>query len=471
MILQFENVRVYQPSGSFASTLTLQNQKIIPYHPDPDQKICLEEHYLFPVFEDAHNHPSGMCQANYHLNLEKIASFSELQQTISSYLNQQQPTFFIGVRYSLSDPLNAKILDTFSHKIPIILVEISYHRAYLNSLAQDFLKVPAHLSGNRGNGILEERAWIEYAWPKLQTEPTFFQKSLLDFQKMLLSYGVGAVHDLFIGNLDHLRAYATLLAEQSWFIALEGYLSSSLLSEVSASDFPFLRGVKLFLDGSFGAKTACLKTPYLDAPNQKGTLWWTFGELQEKLYEVVSRGFHQVALHVIGDQTLKQTIQLLRWAKAEFRDELSFRLEHISLINETEIKTLMELEAFFCVQPNFIPEDAKLGHSLGNRLEHLIPLALYHKNGAKMGFGSDHLPSNPWYGIEAACHAPLASQKISRQEAFYYYTEGSASMVQNKERGALIPGKEANFWISKENPLLSNATPEKIYIKGRCVYP
>lgn len=470
MIVQYTEAHVYQPDGTYASTFFVQDDKVVSPCV-PDQICSLSGKYVFPTFEDAHNHPSGMCRANYHLNLESVNSREALASQLVTPLSQNK--FIVGVRWNENQygSLTRDFLDSISTQIPIVIVEQSYHRAVLNSAAQDYFQVPENFPGNLNNGILEEQAWIEWAWPRLETDVPLFQESLLDFQQLLLSQGIGAVHDLFIGTLPHLQVYQNLLQHHQWKLALAGYLSPHLLPEVRAKDFSFLQGIKLFLDGSFGAYTACLKKPYLKRPRHHGHLWWSLEELEHRIQLGVHQGFRKIALHVIGDRAFAQAVELIRRTKQTYSETLEFRIEHASLLDPKQLDQLVAWGVTFCLQPNFISGDSAFSDRLGERVKELLPLHAYLRAGAKFGFGSDHLPTDPWYGIRATVQAPLTQQQLSFTQAIHHYTSGSASLI-NKEsvRGQLTPGYEANFWITSQNPLKHSVLPEQVFLQGKPVF-
>ncbi|MEK7483203.1 MAG: amidohydrolase family protein, partial [Planctomycetota bacterium] len=442
MIVQYTDAQIYQPDGTFISSIFVEKGQIVSPQGPPDEIHSLAGKYIFPTFEDAHNHPSGMCRANYHLNLEMAKTQDSLAVLLAPQIKKN--SFVIGVRWNENQggSLTRAFLDDISPEVPLVVVEQSYHRAYLNSSAQEYFQLPSGFPGNKGSGILEEQAWIEWAWPRLHTDVLLFQQSLLEFQQLLLSHGIGAVHDLFLGTRAHLTIYQELLSRNEWKVNLTGYLSPHLLPEVRREQFPFLKGVKLFLDGSFGAYTACLKSPYLNRPEYSGYLWWDLAELQKRIRLSVQQGFFQIALHTIGDGAVEQAIELIRWATQEFGCDLQFRLEHASLLDLEQLEQLIHFQVAFCLQPNFIPGDCEFQDRLGDRTQQLLPLNRYVRSGAKIGFGSDHLPTDPWYGIRATTEAPLTQQRLSWTQAIHYYTLGSASLVQQEHlRGSLVPGK------------------------------
>lgn len=467
MILRYTDAWVYQREGHFLPSLTVYQGKILAPEIPAERTLSLGGKFIFPLFEDAHNHPSGMAQSSTHLDLSHLNSlealFFFLREKLSDY-----PQLLMGVRWNnTTEPLTANLLDQVAQDRCIIVVESSYHRAVLNSYALNRVAIPSTFPGNHGNGILEEQAWIEYAWPQFYESSQQIHQGLLAFQKHLLSQGIGAVHDLYVGTHAHLEAYRFLIQSKQWKLALVAYISPHLL-HLDLSPFPFIQGVKLFLDGSLGCQSAALEEDYEQVtPPHRGKLWWSLDELKQRIRQTLAKELFAFALHVIGDRAIQQAFELISWARKEYGKLLQFRLEHLSLLTFSQLQQLQALDVAFCPQPNFIPLDQAYLPYLGKRGVALTPLAWFHQEKARCGFGSDNLPSDPWKGIFAAVHALEDSQRLDLPSAFHYYTLGSAELAQQAHvRGSLCPQKEANFWISSHNPFLQPSPPEQIFLKG-----
>ena len=90
------------------------------------------------------------------------------------------------------------------------------------------------------------------------------------------------------------------------------------------------QGLKIFLDGSLGGRTAALSAPYADDAGETGRLNWSDDAVLDKLRAARERGV-QTMLHAIGDAALDQAIRCLRIVDDAFgRDcRLRDRINHV----------------------------------------------------------------------------------------------------------------------------------------------
>src|SRR5439155_292006 len=75
---------------------------------------------------------------------------------------------------------------------------------------------------------------------------------------------------------------------------------------------------KLFSDGSLGAQTAWLSTPYTDKPSTRGLRIYDPQELKRRAADAQAKGF-QLAIHAIGDQALRETLDAIEYALSQDR--------------------------------------------------------------------------------------------------------------------------------------------------------
>src|SRR5262249_49710087 len=85
--------------------------------------------------------------------------------------------------------------------------------------------------------------------------------------------------------------------------------------------------IKIFSDGSLGARTAALREDYTDDPGNRGQLIFSQEELDRRVQAVADAGF-QVAIHAIGDAALESV--LLAFERCRELIPLP-RVEHASL--------------------------------------------------------------------------------------------------------------------------------------------
>ncbi|GAI57777.1 unnamed protein product, partial [marine sediment metagenome] len=86
-----------------------------------------------------------------------------------------------------------------------------------------------------------------------------------------------------------------------------------------------VRGLKLFVDGSFGASSGALYEPYINDPKNYGLLRILPEKLNNLAKQADKRGM-QLSIHVIGDRALTYALDALSRTRNGF---LRHRVEHI----------------------------------------------------------------------------------------------------------------------------------------------
>ena len=117
------------------------------------------------------------------------------------------------------------------------------------------------------------------------------------------------------------------------------------------------QGLKIFLDGSLGGRTAALTAPYADEPAQTGRLNWTDEQVLGMLRAARGKGI-QTLLHAIGDRALDQALDCIGKVDEEFGPAaLKDRVNHLIVCRPEQRRRLAELGLFCDIQPSFIPSD------------------------------------------------------------------------------------------------------------------
>ncbi len=233
--------------------------------------------------------------------------------------------------------------------------------------------------------------------------------------------------------------------------------------------------LKLFLDGSFGSRTAALEDPYLDDPGDRGMLFYEDGELAGLLSAAGDAGW-RVAMHAIGDRAVRQACRAIDSLGWKHRGR--FRLEHLQLIPAGFAADLARCGAAASVQPVHLPDDqvwlaARIGPERCRRsfvwrslLEAGMPLAL----------GSDWpvAPPDPLLNIHIAVNRAGFGEKVRAEfatgegldpvSAVRAATYGWAVAAGMEGfRGAIAPGRAADLTlVSGVSPDLADWSEAKI---------
>ena len=189
-----------------------------------------------------------------------------------------------------------------------------------------------------------------------------------------------------------------------------------------------ITGIKMYADGSLGARTARLRQPYEDNPSTRGMLILDSEKIQRIAREALNKGL-RVATHAIGDEALYHVIE----AYDSLGCSQECRVEHASLADDNSIEKLRALGITVVGQPRFRISDWWLDKRLGEERVHR--LAYRYKtminNGVKLALSTDSPvePFDPIETIKAALGAcpktPACSIKVenlSDKEILQAYT-------------------------------------------------
>ena len=321
-------------------------------------------------------------------------------------------------------------------------------------------------STGKPNGILKERA-LEIVSRSVPRDEKEAREALLVASQKLLEQGVTSLHCI-IEDEQEFKALKDLKHQGKIEQTIYAILPMSMLDQVGSMKDEVgvwtngfkIGGIKLFLDGSLGARTAALGNPYDDAPGSSGMLTISKEQLLNVIDKTRDTGL-QLCLHAIGDRavalgvdTLRETIGPRECGKSRHR------IEHASLVPPGLMRDMARLGLVASVQPRFIYSDSWAEKRLGKRISYLYPFKSMLQAGIHLAAGSDSPSDDPSTveGLWSAVSRPglPTGENLTPSEALSCYTTGAsyASFSENEE-GTLDVGKWANLTILDRDPFES----------------
>ncbi len=184
-----------------------------------------------------------------------------------------------------------------------------------------------------------------------------------------------------------------------------------------------VRGIKIFLDGTLGARTAALSRPYADDPDNCGALRVEEREIPARVATWAERGW-SVAIHAIGDRAV--TLALSALERAPRVPMGPHRIEHAQVVTRADLPRFAAAGIVASVQPGHWEDDRKwLADRLGDRPEVVAhPLSSLARAGARLLFGSDWPVSDgdPRDILRAATDRDRGPEALTGAEASAWYT-------------------------------------------------
>ncbi|MGH6858699.1 MAG: amidohydrolase [Phyllobacterium sp.] len=395
-------------------------------------------------------------------------------------------------------------LDRAAPHHPVLLTRACGHVSIANSLALELAGVneatPVPDGGvigvadGRLNGFLAENAQnlIKAAMPEATPEELI--TGIERAGRHLLSFGITSCMDAAVGHISgfaEIRAYEmaklagrlpvrvslTLLGDPGVSI-VEDCWQAGLLSG-AGDDMLRVGGVKVFLDGSAGGRTAWMTKPYEGEPDNTGVQMLPDAEVESIVKSCHDRGY-QMVCHAIGDGAIEQLITAYEKALAANPDPgRRHRVEHCGFSSPQQNARMKAAGILPAPQMTFIHDfgDSYISVLGEERGTASYPIGTWMRMGLKPSTGSDSpvCSPDPFPNLHAMLTRKTgkgtvmeASERLSREEALQAYTEyGAYSQKAEAVKGRLVPGQWADIAVF-DNDLL--AAPLETILSGtRCL--
>ena len=237
-------------------------------------------------------------------------------------------------------------------------------------------------------------------------------------------------------------------------------------------------GVKLYIDGSGGARTGWMHAPWnLESTGTDGANVG-YPTTDPALFRQQVRAFHDAGVHIgthaVGDKGMDWVVDAYAEALAATPTRgLRHSIIHANLPTDHAIRTMARLQKDFDaaypeLQPPFLwwIGDTYAGNYGPSRSPRLIPLRTLQRTGVIWAGGSDYsvTPFAPRYGLWASVvRAPLrgtygktpfgTDESVDIRTALKSYTIWAARQVFLEDRiGSIETGKDADLVVWNQNP-------------------
>lgn len=452
------------------------------------RQVNLGGRRALPGLIDAHFHIRDWALSRRRLPLADAGSLAELRERVAQAAERKRPGEWIlgqgwnETRWPQSRQPTRADLDAVAPHHPVLIWRSDLHLAVANTAALQAAGIDAKTpdppqgridrdASGRPTGALRELAvnLVSAAIPEPSEEEVI--AAMEDGITALHRLGVTGVHDhRIMGGADGppaFRAYQRLQAADQLRLRLWMGLPGERLDQAIALGLRPGFGnhhlrvghVKLFADGSQGARTAWMLDPYEDT-GDVGMPLTPMEEIAGALRKANRAGL-AVAIHAIGDRTNRELISVFRRVASEHGAPVPHRIEHAQIMRPPDVERLGELGVVASVQPIHLTDDIALTEaSLGPRGRFCYPFRDMLDAGVPLAFGSDApvADPNPLWGIHAAVTRQqrdgtpeggwYPEQRLSVAEAVYAFTMGPALVSgQHDLLGSIAPGKLADLAV------------------------
>ena len=467
---------------------------------------------ICPGLHDAHVHLGHLGAARMELDLHGMNP-GQVRDAVAERVDQgsrELSRFVIGRGF---DPeifrgagVSARaLLDEASPARPVLLRSHDYHAVALNTVALQrtgFLPHTPQIDGGvvdrdgagELTGILREMSAFHASVQSNDVTDAELAHGVLRSIVSLHKAGITAVHDMSgTRHLDILRSLddANSLPIEVFATVSPGDVADQSLRRVGAT----LRivGMKAFLDGALGSRTARLLEPYEGETCHCGVEVLPHEQAAAAVRAAADAGLPSY-LHAIGDRAVRTALDVLQShghptpGDGEQRvapsRRLRHRVEHAQMIHPLDLPRFADLGIAASMQPVHMALDAPLiGKHWGARASEAFPLRSLLQSGARLAFGSDAPIEtfDVFEGIACATQrrgrdgtALAADEAISVADALTAYTSGAAWCVgAEHELGSIRRGGLANLTLISEDiaapggeAALGSATIDATIVRG-----
>lgn len=276
------------------------------------------------------------------------------------------------------------------------------------------------------------------------------------------------------------------------YLAIDEWRSvAESVSRGAGDDWVRIAGVKGYMDGSAGSRTAYFFEPFSDSAGYRGLMQQPESDMRAWIGRADSAGL-QLAVHAIGDRA--NAILLAIYDSVthahEPRDR-RFRVEHAQHLRGEDIQKFGARRVVASMQPYHAIDDGRwLFVRIGpERIKTTYAFRSLLDSDAPLAFGSDWTvaPLDPMLGVYAAVTRRtlddknpggwVPEQKITVGEALRAYTYGNAWATFNEQKwGTLVSGRFADIVVLDRDPFgvptesLGTIKPRYTFVGGRLVY-
>lgn len=511
------NGHIYLNRGQFAQALLIRDDRIAlvgtteaiqAATPADAEVVDLAGRTVIPGFNDSHLHLAAKGEALDDIDLLGAQSIAEVTQRVQTYIAMRNPSpgtvlhgrgwnqdYFAQDNHRL---LTRDDLDAMTSEYPLILQRACGHILTANSralalagLTRDSQPVDGGAFDRDANGeltgIIRENACEQILCIRAQPTDDDVLRQMKTAMHYALKNGVTSVQtmDMRPSNWEQVwRLYDQIAQEdplvrvyhQVNFMEPKGFRRFLEAGFHTGTGSPFNRvgPLKMFLDGSLGARTALMRQPYHDDPSVTGIATLT-PEQTAEMVRIAVQNNCQVAMHAIGDGAIELALDTYAPYTQNGDNPLRLGVVHVQITDKPLLERFAAQQVLSYVQPIFLhydiqivedrvgPELAATSYAFGTLL----------RSGAPIALGTDC----PVEEIDpfANLYCAITRKRLNGQpengfhteealdiyEALDAYTVGSAwAQFEENVKGRLLPGYYADLAILNQD--IFTVSPEAL---------
>lgn len=532
------NGKVYVKREQFAEAILIEdgiikmvgsNEKIFNSSLGKCEQIDCKGKTIIPGLNDSHLHLIMFADTLTQVNINNCASIDELITRCKEFISRNPDRVKNGIHsigwnqdLFVDDKRNPNRfdLDKISTEIPIILERVCGHVLVTNTKAIEILGIDGNSpqweggafeigDDNYPTGLFAENAcsYVRSIIPDTTIEQR--EDMIIKGMEYAVAHGLTSIQSNDIGtSVADMDAYFELFRKiykqekallryrhQICFSSLDEFKNYIVQGEFSKKLYTddswlTLGPLKLFKDGSLGARTALMNEEYNDDKGNFGIECITDNEMQEYC-NLASKANMQVITHAIGDKAIEKTIDCYEKTFGNNKNTLRHAIVHCQITDNSLLERIAQLGILVMYQPIFLDYDMQIVEDRCGKEKASTSYAFktLQKLGGHISYGTDCPVEscNPFLNIYSA--VTRKNLKENPEAGFYpnecvdiytaidAYTEGSAyAEFMEDKKGRIKEGYYADVVMLDKDIFSIDSTdiktiqPVMTMVGGKIVY-
>lgn len=498
------NGKIFCENQTFCQALLVEDHTILKtgsnaeiLNEKNDTILDLKGKVVLPAFNDSHMHISMLGEILCDIDLSSCRSIKEIQQTILSFYNAHPNVSLLhGIGWNQDmllekRMLEKKDLDQILPHIPMVMERVCTHILTVNQAMIDQTLLPD--SFDRRSGIAKENECVPFLKKVHRKSKETVRHHLECVATHCLSKGITSLQtaDMKEDNFEMLFEVYEEFSKQKKIRLCHQFniedpqkIDQLLKMKPENPEFHQIGPIKLFMDGSLGARTALLKKPYADDPVTNG-IQVICDQKFEEILQYAKDHHLQVITHAIGDQAIQKVLDHYK----KFQDTgnpLRWGIVHVQITDKALIDQFRNQNILALIQPIFLEYDLHIVEDRVGKDLASTSYAFYSLPNISLGTDAPVEQIDPMNNLHCAlfrqdyAYWPKdgwnIQEALSLKEALTAYTQGSAFVQFKEERlGKIAPGYLADLVVLDQdiflNPtLLLNTQVLATMCNGKWVY-
>lgn len=381
-----KNAKIYTVSEDFAiaEAFAIKNGKFVAVGNtdeicskfQAEEIIDLNGQYVYPGFIDAHAHFFGYGQGiQTEAQLFDTQSEEAILNLLDSFQKERQNAWILGRGWDQNDWPTLEFptkdgLDKLFPEVPVYLVRIDGHAAWVNSKALELAGITAKTNIDGGDVILKNgeptgvlidnaMSFVRSLIPELNQAAQI--KAMKAAEENCFAVGLTGVTDAGL-SLSLVQLIDSLHQSGNLKIRINAMLDPSqenfdhfLSNGPYVTDKLSVRTIKIYADGALGSRGACMLEPYSDDPKNYGLMIETEDYYREICKKAFENNF-QMATHAIGDSANRVMLRIYGEV-LQRENNRRWRIEHSQIIAPKDFNLFGKYSIIPSIQPTHATSD------------------------------------------------------------------------------------------------------------------